>query len=166
MAEEAVRSGRGRSIDVFPCLTAESSDPYSDPYSGPYPYPGHKRRLQYARSATVRLQEKHSYARATSKASSLLTRDSFSLLKSLLVAGAILVPSIVAGPTPLEASLAKWKREECCDPDFFFPCMISEILLCSPDNIDLCSLQAEQDCLALCALTPGATPPLCPPEKL
>ncbi|KAJ7301927.1 hypothetical protein DFH08DRAFT_978353 [Mycena albidolilacea] len=79
-------------------------------------------------------------------------------LKSLLVASAILVPTIAAGPTPLEA-LAK--REDCCDPDFFFPCMLAEIPLCDPDNINLCSFQAEQDCLALCVGIPGATPPLC-----
>jgi hypothetical protein len=80
------------------------------------------------------LQQKHSNATAPSKALALLkipyscarpvvvlqtsTIQFSNLLKSLLAASAILVPSIAAGPTPLEA-LAK--REDCCDPNFFFP---------------------------------------------
>ncbi|KAJ6481329.1 hypothetical protein C8R47DRAFT_1135411 [Mycena vitilis] len=80
------------------------------------------------------------------------------ILKAVVTVSAILVPSIAAGPTPLEA-LAK--REDCCDPNFFFPCMLAEVALCGPDDINLCSYQAEQDCLALCVLTPGATPSLC-----
>ncbi|KAK6996440.1 hypothetical protein R3P38DRAFT_3222083 [Favolaschia claudopus] len=81
-------------------------------------------------------------------------------LKALVFATACLIPSIAAGPTLADsASLAK--KEDCCDPNFFYPCLAAENLGCTPDNINLCSYQSEQDCLALCVGIPGATPPLC-----
>ncbi|THU90215.1 hypothetical protein K435DRAFT_802164 [Dendrothele bispora CBS 962.96] len=65
------------------------------------------------------------------------------VFKTLLVASACLMPSIAAGPTPLDTLV---KKEDCCDPNFFFPCLATETLGCNPDNINLCSFMAEQDC--------------------
>ncbi|KIK52982.1 hypothetical protein GYMLUDRAFT_88534 [Collybiopsis luxurians FD-317 M1] len=53
------------------------------------------------------------------------------IFKALLVASACLVPSIAAGPALLDA-LAK--KEDCCDPNFFFPCLLAENLGCDPDG--------------------------------
>ncbi|THU96643.1 hypothetical protein K435DRAFT_797179 [Dendrothele bispora CBS 962.96] len=63
--------------------------------------------------------------------------------KILLIASAYLIPSIATRPAPLDALV---KKEDCCDPNFFFPCLAIENFSCSPDDINLCSFQAEQDC--------------------
>ncbi|KAK7006394.1 hypothetical protein R3P38DRAFT_2794119 [Favolaschia claudopus] len=68
---------------------------------------------------------------------------------------------IAAGPTLADSDDSVAKKKKCCDPDFFYPCMTAQLLGCNPDNINLCSYQAEQDCLALCVGKPGATPSLC-----
>jgi hypothetical protein len=53
------------------------------------------------------------------------------VFKTLLVTSACLVLSVAAVPTPLDALV---KKEECCDPDFFFPCMIAEVVNCNIDS--------------------------------
>ncbi|KAK6996400.1 hypothetical protein R3P38DRAFT_3070756, partial [Favolaschia claudopus] len=54
-------------------------------------------------------------------------------LKALVFATACLIPSIAAGPTLADSgSLAK--KEDCCDPNFFYPCLAAENLGCTPDS--------------------------------
>ncbi|THV05888.1 hypothetical protein K435DRAFT_849630 [Dendrothele bispora CBS 962.96] len=71
----------------------------------------------------------HTHAHIVLQTSTMQLSNVF---KTLLVASACLIPSIAAVPTPLEALV---KKEDCCDPDFFFPCLLLENLNCSPDSL-------------------------------